>query len=84
MALLNLYLTFEHQTEEAFHFYKSVLGGDFADINRFGDMPADENKPLPEEFKNRIMHIVSVSYTHLILLAVYIAPILANNEVKEN
>lgn len=58
MALLNLYLTFEHQTEEAFHFYKSVLGGDFADINRFGDMPADENKPLPEEFKNRIMHIV--------------------------
>lgn len=58
MAALNLYLTFEHQCEAAFNFYQSVLGGTFADINRFGDMPGDPSQPMPEEFKNRIMHVV--------------------------
>lgn len=58
MTTLNIYLTFEDECEAAFTFYKSVFGGEFADINRFGEMPADENNPIPEEYKDRIMHVV--------------------------
>ncbi len=42
--------------EEAFTFYKSVFGGEFALVLRFKDMPHHE-KPLPENDANRMMHI---------------------------
>jgi len=58
MATVNVYLTFNGNTEEAFNFYKSVFGGEFAYIGRFKDMPADDNCPPPsEEEANRIMHV---------------------------
>lgn len=58
MATVNVYLTFNGNTEEAFNFYKSVFGGEFAYIGKFKDMPSDENcpPPTPEE-ENRIMHV---------------------------
>lgn len=58
MATVNVYLTFDGNCEEAFNFYKSVFGGEFPHVGRFGDMPPQEGMPpLPEQFKNRIMHI---------------------------
>jgi PhnB protein len=58
MATVNVYLTFNGNTEEAFNFYKSVFGGEFAFIGKFKDMPADENYPPPTpEEENRIMHV---------------------------
>lgn len=57
MALINPYLTFNGNCEEAFNFYKSVFGGDFTYIGRFGEMPGDEANQMPEEQKNRIMHV---------------------------
>ena len=58
MATVNVYLTFNGNTEEAFNFYKSVFGGDFTYLGRFKDMPADENCPPPSEDEgNRIMHV---------------------------
>jgi PhnB protein len=33
---LNHYLNFKGQTEQAFNFYKSVFGGEFAMISRYG------------------------------------------------
>ena len=58
MATVNTYLTFEGNCEEAFNFYKAAFGGDFKDINRFGEIPPREGMPpLPEEMKNRIMHV---------------------------
>ena len=58
MASVNVYLTFNGNTEEAFNFYKSVFGGEFTYIGKFKDMPADENcpPPTPEE-ENRVMHV---------------------------
>ena len=56
MAKLNSYLNFMGNTEEAFNFYKSVFGGDFANITRFKDMP-DAAGRIPENEKNKIMHI---------------------------
>lgn len=58
MATINVYLTFNGNTEEAFNFYKSVFGGEFSYIGRFKDMPVDENcPPLSEEEGNKIMHV---------------------------
>jgi PhnB protein len=55
MALINPYLNFPGNTEEAFNFYKSIFGGDFAMIQRFGDTP--EAGTVAEEDKNKLMHI---------------------------
>lgn len=60
MATVNTYLTFNGNCEEAFLFYKSVFGGDFAYMGRFGEMPPsdDPNCPPPsDEEANRIMHV---------------------------
>jgi PhnB protein len=56
MALINPYLNFNGNTEEAFYFYKSVFGGEFAMVIRFKDMPHHEN-PLSEADSNKLMHI---------------------------
>lgn len=52
---LNPYLNFSGKCEEAFNFYKSVFGGEFATVMRFQDMPA-EYAPAENE-KNLIMHV---------------------------
>ena len=39
MTKLNTYLNFPGNTEEAFHFYKSVFGGKFNSVVRFKDIP---------------------------------------------
>lgn len=55
MNLLNPYLNFNGNTEEAFNFYRSVFGGEFAMVMRFKDAPGCEN--MPETEQNGIMHI---------------------------
>ena len=55
MAALNSYLNFNGNAEEAFNFYKSVFGGEFAAVMRFDQMPG-EQKPAADE-ANKIMHI---------------------------
>lgn len=58
MAQVNAYLTFNGNCEEAFNFYKSVFGGDFAYIGRFGEMPPMEDAgEMSEEEKNKVMHV---------------------------
>ena len=55
MNALNPYLNFNGNTEEVFNFYKSVFGGEFAMLMRFGDTPGCED--MPETEKNGIMHV---------------------------
>jgi len=55
MATLNPYLNFNGNTEEAFNFYKSVFGGEFAMIQRFKDTPEAERVPAND--RGKIMHI---------------------------
>jgi PhnB protein len=57
MAILNPYLTFNGNCEEAFNFYKSVFGGEFRQISKFGDMPPMPGHEMPEEEKSRILHV---------------------------
>jgi len=55
MAVVNPYLTFDGNCEEAFNFYKSVFGGEFATVMRFSEMP--EGSPVPDSVANRVMHV---------------------------
>jgi PhnB protein len=58
MAQVNPYLIFNGDCEAAFLLYKSVFGGEFPYMGIFGDMPPAEGQPeLPEEEKNRVMHV---------------------------
>ena len=56
MALINPYINFNGNTEEAFNFYQSVFGGSFAKIVRFKDMSIPQF-PVEDHELNKIMHI---------------------------
>jgi len=56
MALINPYINFNGNAEEAFNFYKSVFGGEFAMVMRFKDLKSDEFQ-VTENEENKIMHI---------------------------
>jgi PhnB protein len=57
MTTINPYLTFNGDCEAAFNFYKSVFGGEFPFVGRFKDMPDNEEYPIADADKEKIMHI---------------------------
>ncbi|TDQ30096.1 VOC family protein [Tenacibaculum caenipelagi] len=69
---VNPYLNFDGNAEEAFNFYKSVFGGEFTALMKMSDAP-DADK-LPEEDKNRVMHISLPLSKDTILMASDILP----------
>lgn len=56
MITINPYINFNGNAEEAFEFYKSVLGGDFGTITRFKDIASNEF-PVPDDEAEKIMRI---------------------------
>lgn len=56
MAIINPHINFNGNAEEAFSFYKSVFGGEFAKIIRLKDIASPEF-PIAEKDENKIMHI---------------------------
>ena len=69
--MITTHLLFNGNAEEAFNFYKSVLGGEFGNngIARFGDMPPMEGMPpMPEADKNLVMHVeLAITGGHLLM-----------------
>src|SRR5687767_7596645 len=57
MTVVNVYLTFNGNCEEAFNFYKSVFGGEFPYIGRYKDMPQEEGKKIDNKDAEKIMHV---------------------------
>lgn len=59
MARVSTYLNFSRHTEEAFHFYRSVFGGEFnGPIRRFTDIPPMPGQPPMAEADGRlVMHV---------------------------
>lgn len=57
MALINPYIHFNGNAEEAFGFYKSIFGGEYAALLRYKDLSSPEFQ-VPETDANRLMHIV--------------------------
>ncbi|PLK43292.1 VOC family protein [Emticicia sp. TH156] len=56
MRTINTWINFNGNAEEAFTFYKSVFGGEFSRIIRFGDLASDEFQVAENEAK-KIMQI---------------------------
>lgn len=56
MALVNPYIHFNGNAEEAFTFYKSVFGGEFSKMMRYKDL-AGTQFPIPANDAERMMHI---------------------------
>jgi len=56
MAQINPHINFNGNAEEAFTFYKSVFGGEFATIMYFKDLSSPEF-PVAENEAYKIMHI---------------------------
>ncbi len=56
MARIDPHINFNGNAEEAFNFYESVFGGEFAKIIRFKDISGPEY-PVAENEVNKIMHI---------------------------
>lgn len=69
MAKINPYLYFLGNTEEAFSFYKSVFGGEFAMLQRFKDIPNQEGcEEMSESDKEKIMHVaLPISDGHVLM-----------------
>ena len=56
MVIINPYINFNGNAEEAFTFYKSVFGGEFTKVLRFKDL-ASADFPVPEKEAEKIMRI---------------------------
>ena len=82
MAQINPHINFNGNAEEAFTFYKSVFGGEFAKIMRFKDLTSDEF-PVAEKEANKIMHI-ALPIGDSILMANDVPEILGPTNENEN
>jgi PhnB protein len=56
MTTIHPWINFNGNAEEAFTFYQSVFGGEFAKLVRFKDIASDEF-PVAEKEEHKIMHI---------------------------
>jgi PhnB protein len=56
MKAANPYLNFKGNAEEAFTFYKSIFGGDFPMLARFGDF-GDDAMGVPKSEQQKIAHV---------------------------
>ena len=56
MAQLSPYLTFNGNCIEAFDFYRSVFGGEYSTIMKYGDIPATE-PAMPGADPEKLVHI---------------------------
>lgn len=82
MARINPYLNFNGNAGEAFTFYKSVFGGEFAKIMRFKDLSSPDFT-VAENEANKIMHI-ALPIGNNILMASDIPEIMGRVNENEN
>jgi PhnB protein len=82
MALINPHINFNGNAEEAFIFYKSVFGGEFAKVMRFKDLASAEF-PVAENEANKIMHI-ALPIGKNILMANDVPEIMGKTNENEN
>lgn len=83
MAKINPYIHFNGNAEEAFNFYKSVFGGEFANIARFADFSNPEY-PIAENDAKKIMHIALPIGKHSLLMGSDTPEFLGKHNENEN
>ncbi|NJO25936.1 MAG: VOC family protein [Bacteroidia bacterium] len=83
MPLINPHINFNGNAEEAFTFYKSVFGGEFAKVIRFKDIASPEF-PVAEKEENKIMHIALRIGKHSMLMANDVPEAMGRTNENEN
>jgi PhnB protein len=83
MMTLHPWINFNGNAEEAFIFYKSVFGGEFAKVVRFKDLASDEF-PIPEKEENKIMYIALPIGHDNLLIANDVPEVMGRVNEKEN
>lgn len=83
MATINFWINFNGNAEEAFTFYKSVFGGEFAKVVRFKDIANDEF-PVAENEANKIMQIALPIGKSTMLMANDVPEVLGRVNEREN
>jgi len=68
MLSVNPYLSFNGLCEEAFLFYKSVFGGEFAYMGRYKDMPPQTGMAVNQDDLEKIMHVSLPVGNHSVLM----------------
>ncbi|RNI22352.1 MULTISPECIES: VOC family protein [Rufibacter] len=82
MANINPHINFNGNAEEAFNFYRSVFGGEFARIMRFKDLASAEF-PVADHEKDKIMHI-ALPIGKSVLMANDVPEVLGRTNENEN
>ena len=83
MATINPWINFNGNAEEAFTFYKSVFGGEFAKVVRFKDIASDEF-PVAEKEENKLMYISLPIGISTMLIANDVPEVLGRVNEQEN
>ena len=83
MPQINPHINFNGNAEEAFTFYKSVFGGEFAKIIRFKDIASAEFS-VAEKDENKIMHIALPIGKMDMLMANDVPEIMGKTNQNEN
>ncbi len=83
MATINPWINFNGNAEEAFTFYKSVFGGEFAKVVRFKDL-ASAGFPVAEKEENKIMQIALPVGAGTMLIANDVPEVLGRVNEHEN
>ena len=80
---INPWVNFNGNAEEAFTFYKSVFGGEFAKVIRFKDLASSEF-PVDEKEENKIMYIALPIGQNNILIGNDVPEVLGRVNENEN
>jgi len=83
MRAINPWINFNGNAEEAFTFYKSVFGGEFAKIIRFKEISSPEFA-VPENEADKIMHIALPISKHNVLIANDVPQFMGRVDENEN
>jgi PhnB protein len=83
MTTLHSWINFNGNAEEAFAFYKSVFGGEFAEVVRFKDIASAEF-PVPEKEAQKIMYIALPISGGSMLIANDVPEVLGKVNEREN
>ena len=83
MPQINPFIHFNGNAEKAFHFYKSVFGGEFSAISRFKDIEALKAMLLPSE-ENNIMQISLPIGEHSVLMGSDVPSFMGQVNEQEN
>lgn len=84
-TVINPYLTFNGNCEEAFNFYKQVFGGKFSFLGRFKEMPPQEGQPLLlDSDGEKIMHVSLPISEETILMGSDTTPTFGGQAIEGN